>query len=69
MPYFSQFYGVEVRDSIAKEFTNSSGEVDDMMAGLHEIRVRKAEEKYNLKDLDRRIKEVYSRTSVSIHTN
>jgi len=48
MSYFSQFYGLEVRDSIAKEFTNSSGEVDDMMAGLHEIRVRKAEKKYTI---------------------
>jgi len=65
MSYFSQFYRVEVRDSIAKEFTDSSGGVDDMMAGLHEIRVRRAEKKYNLKDLARRVKETYSRTSVS----
>ncbi len=57
MSYFSQFYGVEVRSSIAKEFTDSSGEVDDMMAGLHEIRARRAEKKYNLKDLARRVKE------------
>jgi len=59
MSYFSQFYGVEVRDSIAKEFTDSSGEVDDMMAGLHEIRVRKAEKKYDLEDLARRLKETF----------
>jgi len=65
MPYFSQFYGIEVRDSIVKEFTDSSGEVDDMMAGLHEIRVRRAEKKYNLKDLARRVKKTYSRTSIS----
>jgi hypothetical protein len=58
MSYFSQFYGVEVRDSIAKEFTNSRGEVDDMMAGLHEIRVRKAEKEYNLRDLARKVKMV-----------
>ena len=32
MSYFSQFYRIEVRDSIVKEFTDSSGEVDDMMA-------------------------------------
>ena len=32
-----------IRKEIAKEFTDSKGEVDDMMAGLHEIRVRKAE--------------------------
>ncbi|GAJ16498.1 unnamed protein product, partial [marine sediment metagenome] len=32
-----------------KEFTNSKGEVDDMMAGLHEIRVRRAEKKYDSK--------------------
>ncbi len=65
MSYFSQFYRVEVRDSIAKEFTDSSGEVDDMMAGLHEIRVRRAEKKYNLKDLARRVKETYNRIPIS----
>jgi len=65
MSYFSQFYRVEVRDSIAKEFTDSSGEVDDMMAGLHEIRVRRAEKKYNLKDLARRVKETHSRITIS----
>lgn len=55
MPYFSEFYQVEVRDSIAKEFTNSRGEVDDMLAGLHEIRVRQAEKEYDLKDLEEKI--------------
>lgn len=55
MGYFSEFYQVEVRDEIAKEFTNSRGEVDDMMAGLHEIRVRRAEEKYNLEELATKI--------------
>ena len=30
MSYFSKFYQVDVRESIAKEFTNSSGEVDDI---------------------------------------
>lgn len=54
MAYFSEFYRVEVRDDIAKEFRNSKGEVDDMMAGLHEIRVRKAEKKYNLAELGRK---------------
>jgi len=49
MSYFSEFYRVEVRDEIAREFANSKGEVDDMMAGLHEIRVRRAEKKYDLK--------------------
>ena len=48
MSYFSKFYQVEVRDNIVREFTNSRGEVDDMMAGLHEIRVRMAEKEYNL---------------------
>ncbi len=57
MPYFSKFYQVDVRESIAKEFTNSSGEVDDMMAGLHEIRVRMAEKEYDLKQLERKAKE------------
>lgn len=51
MTYFSEFYRIEVRDEIAKEFTNSKGKVDDMMAGLHEIRVRRAEKKYDLKEL------------------
>ncbi len=56
MPYFSEFYQVEVRDEIAKEFTNSLGEVDDMMAGLHEIRVRRAEKEYDLKTLAEKLK-------------
>ncbi len=56
MPYFSEFYQVEVRESIAKEFTNSRGEVDDMMAGLHEIRVRLAEKEYDLKELEKKAK-------------
>ena len=51
MAYFSNFYQVEVRDEIAKEFSNSRGEIDDMMAGLHEIRVRRAEKKYDLEKL------------------
>ena len=54
MPYFSKFYRVQVRDEIAKEFTNSHGEVDDMMAGLHEIRVRRAEKGFNLKPVSKR---------------
>jgi hypothetical protein len=49
---------VDVRDSIAKEFTNSKGEVDDMMAGLHEIRVRMAEKEYNLKKLEAKAKRI-----------
>lgn len=56
MPYFSEFYQVEVRDEIVKEFTNSLGEVDDMMAGLHEIRVRRAEREYDLKALEEKMK-------------
>ncbi len=51
MAYFSQFYQVAVRDSIAREFTDANGVVDDMMAGLHEIRARHAEKKYDLKAL------------------
>ena len=50
--YLSKFYKVDVREDIAKEFTNSKGEVDDMMAGLHEIRVRMAEKEYDLKELE-----------------
>ncbi len=51
MPFFSTFYGIEVRDEITQEFTDSSGNVDDMMAGLHEIRARLAEEDPWLKQL------------------
>jgi len=54
MSYFSEFYQIQVRDSIAREFTNSKGEVDDMMAGLHEIRVRKAERKHNTTELEKK---------------
>ncbi len=54
MPYFSEFYKVEVRDEVVREFTNSRGEVDDMMAGLHEIRMRRAEKKYDLVALARK---------------
>jgi hypothetical protein len=56
MSYFSEYYQIDVRDDIAKEFTNSRGEVDDMMAGLHEIRVRMAEKEYNLKELEAKLK-------------
>lgn len=56
MPYFSEFYQIEVRENIAKEFTNSKGEVDDMMAGLHEIRVRLAEKEFDLQELEAKIK-------------
>ncbi|PIP47981.1 MAG: hypothetical protein COS87_00195 [Chloroflexi bacterium CG07_land_8_20_14_0_80_45_17] len=57
MSYFSEFYQIEVRENIAKEFTNFKGEVDDMMAGLHEIRVRLAEKEFDLKELEARKKE------------
>lgn len=57
MSYFSEFYQIEVRENIAKEFTNSKGEVDDMMAGLHEIRARLAEKEFDLKELEARKKE------------
>ncbi len=58
LSYFSKFYQVDVRESIAEEFTNSRGEVDDMMAGLHEIRVRMAEKEYDLKELDTKVKRI-----------
>ena len=51
MTYFSKFYQIEVRDEVAREFTNSEGIVDDMMAGLHEIRIRQAEKEYDLERL------------------
>jgi hypothetical protein len=44
MSFFSTFYGIDVRDEIAREFTDRTGAVDDMLAGLHEIRTRMAEE-------------------------
>ena len=56
MPYFSKFYQIEVRDEIAKEWVDSEGKVDDMMAGLHEVRARRIEENYNLKELEKRLK-------------
>ena len=37
MPYFSKFYLIEVRDEIVREFTDSRGEIDDMMAGFYEM--------------------------------
>lgn len=54
MSYFSEFYQIQVRDGIAREFTNGKGEVDDMMAGLHEIRVRKVERKHNAAELEKK---------------
>jgi hypothetical protein len=57
MPYFSEFYQIEVRENIAEEFTNSKGEVDDMMAGLHEIRVRIAEREFKLEELEAKMRE------------
>ena len=71
MRYFSQFYQLEVRESIVREFTNSKGEVDDMMAGLHEVRARMAEKKYNLKELEKRTMKYLksrSRSSDTGHT-
>jgi len=59
MAYFSKFYQIEVRNEIAKEFTDSSGRVDDMMAGLHEIRARHMEQKYDLKALAKEIERRY----------
>ncbi len=56
MSYFSEFYKVKVREDIAKEFTNSRGEVDDMMAGLHEIRVRMAEKGVQSKGIRQKAK-------------
>ena len=67
MSYFSKFYELDVRESIAKEFTNLSGEVDDMMAGLHEIRVRMAEKEYNLKELERKAKETRAELRTEWH--
>ncbi|GAK50853.1 hypothetical protein U14_02094 [Candidatus Moduliflexus flocculans] len=43
MSFWSTFYEIEVRDEIAQEFMDETGHVDDMMAGLHEIRARMAE--------------------------
>jgi hypothetical protein len=43
MAYFSEAWGVDVRDQIAAEFTSLDGTVDDNLAGLHEVRARLAE--------------------------
>jgi hypothetical protein len=64
MPYFSKFYGVEVRDDIVKEFTDSEGKVDDMMAGLHEIRARLAEEDPWLKKLHKDLKDLKQKRNI-----
>ena len=40
MPYHSRFFDVDVRDEIAREFTGPDQRVDDMLAGLHEVRAR-----------------------------
>lgn len=45
MPYYSQVWGVEVRDEIAREFAAPDGAVDDNLAGLHEVRARISEER------------------------
>ena len=58
MPYFSKFYKVWVRNSIAKEFTNSERKVDDMMAGLHEIRAKMAETEYAVEKSAKKIKKL-----------
>ena len=63
MAYYSEFYQVYVRESIVAEFTNSKGEVDDMMAGLHEVRVRMAEQKYNLQELEKKLIGMKKKTS------
>ncbi len=44
MPCFSQIWGVEVRDEIAREFTTPDGTIDDNLAGLHEVRARMMEQ-------------------------
>lgn len=64
MPYFSKFYEIEVRDEIAKEFTDSGGKVDDMMAGLHEIRARLSEEIPYLKRIHKHLMEKESPLSI-----
>lgn len=43
MDYKSHFYDVNVRKEITREFTRFDGTIDDMMAGLHEVRARIAE--------------------------
>jgi hypothetical protein len=63
MPFFSKFYEIEVRDEIAKEFTDSSGEVDDMMAGLHEIRARISKEDIWLKKLHENLRKKETKIS------
>lgn len=45
MAYHSDLFDIDVRDEIAREFTDGTGKVDDMMAGLHEVRERLAEER------------------------
>lgn len=53
--YKSKLFNIEVRNEITKEFTDVTGKVDDMLAGLHEIRVRIAEKKYDITKLTKKI--------------
>lgn len=55
MSYWSRFYQIKVRDAIARDFSNSRGEVDDMLAGLHEIRARLSRTHPVLKAVARRL--------------
>ncbi|MBI3973862.1 MAG: hypothetical protein HY332_21500 [Chloroflexi bacterium] len=48
MRYRSESWGVDVRDDIAQEWTRPDGTVDDVLAGLHEVRRRIAEETAHL---------------------
>ena len=63
MAYFSNFYDIEVREEIAKEFTDSSGNIDDMMAGLHEIRAKLSKEDNWLQDIHNKL------TSINMKRN
>ena len=66
MSYFSKFYQIEVRDEVAREFTNSEGVIDDMMTGLHEIRIRQAEKEYDLGSLAQKMRKFKSESLVVV---
>lgn len=56
MPYYSQFWGIFVRDDIAKEFQRPDGTIHDSLAGLHELYAQETEALYEVAELERRQK-------------
>lgn len=56
MPYWSKTWSVEVRDEVAKEFVRPDGLIDDMLAGLHEIRARLGEKRVRAREPEQEVR-------------